>query len=284
MPTQSSDPLINQLRTLAQSSPELKPAAQIYEIILPILRDANLRVTPIEMPGLGAHEKLGRGIPLLRDENLSVDPNATRELLMQLTRALEKTPRGAEAKPIRTAFERNKIDVAALWLHLVQNDHAYVDALAQELKLDPGFFWTLAQNAVKAAYRAWAQQLGPLPPQTDWESANCFVCGDIAMLAELQGNDQERHLRCGRCGADWKYRRLKCIYCGNENPKTLGTLYEDATRNKMSAQTCDNCHGYIKMIAAFSPNPPEMLIVQDLVSLPLDFIAQQNGYAHGIII
>jgi formate dehydrogenase maturation protein FdhE len=33
------------------------------------------------------------------------------------------------------------------------------------------------------------------------------------------------------------------------------------------------------MIAAFSPNPPEMLVVQDLATLHLDFIAQKNGYA-----
>ena len=28
-----------------------------------------------------------------------------------------------------------------------------------------------------------------------------FVYGDIAMLAELQGNDQERHMPCGGCAA-----------------------------------------------------------------------------------
>ena len=198
----------------------------------------------------------------------------------ELARALEKVR--SEAKPIRAALERNKIDVAALVPHLFENDRAYVDALAQELKLDPGFFWTLAQNAVKPAYRAWAQQFGSLPRETDWERADCFVCGDIAMLAELQGNDQERHLRCGRCGADWEYRRLKCIYCGTENPHQLGKLLSDEAREKTFVQVCDNCKGYVKMIAAFSPNPPELLVVQDLATLPLDFIAQKNGYARAV--
>lgn len=282
MPTQPADPIINAFQTLTRSSPDLKAAADIYVTILPTLRDADLHVKPIEMPAEYAHEKLGRGIPLLRDEKLELDLSAARGLLIQLARSLEKILQ--EAKPIRVALERNKIDIAALLPHLFENDRGYMDALAQELKLDPGFFWTLAQNAVKPAYRAWAQQFGPVLRETDWERANCFVCGEIATLAELQGNDQERHLRCGRCGSDWDYRRLKCIYCGNENPHTLGKLLADEGREKNFVQVCDNCHGYIKMIAAFSPNSPEMLLAQDLASLPLDFIAQQNGYAHGITI
>ena len=211
MPNQTPDPIISALRNLAQSSPQLKPAAQIYEIILPILRDADLRVTPIEMPAEYAREKLGRGIPLLRDEALALDSSAARDLLIQLAHALEKTPRGPAAKLIREAFEKNKIDVDAFITNVFANEREHVDTRAQELKLDAALLWTLAQNAVKPAYRVWAQQFGSLPPQTDWERAECFVCGDLALLAELQGNDQERHLRCGRCGVDWEYRRLKCI-------------------------------------------------------------------------
>ena len=73
-----------------------------------------------------------------------------------------------------------------------------------------------------------------------------------------------------------------CIYCGNENPHTLGQLYPDGAREKMFAQTCDQCHGYVKMIAAFSPHSPEMLVAHDLGSLPLDFIAQKNGYTRHV--
>jgi formate dehydrogenase maturation protein FdhE len=41
---------------------------------------------------------------------------------------------------------------------------------------------------------------------------------------------------------------------------------------------CDNCHGYLKVITSFGPTPPEMLIVEDLATLHLDYIAQERGY------
>ena len=110
----------------------------------------------------------------------------------------------------------------------------------------------------------------------DWECADCFACGTIATLAELQGNNRLCHLRCD---ANWEYRRVKCIYCRNENPQTLGALFADESRQQRSAQTCEVCHGYVKMIAAFSPNPPELLAAQDFATLHLDFIAQKKGSA-----
>jgi hypothetical protein len=36
--------------------------------------------------------------------------------------------------------------------------------------------------------------------------------------------------------------------------------------------------GYLKVIAAFTPTPPEMLPVEDLATLHLDYIAQKPSY------
>ncbi len=280
MPAQTPDPLVTALRVLAQSSPDLKPAAQLYEIILPLLRDADLRAEPISLSEAQTREKLARGIPLLRDEPLSLDSSAFSDLLIRLARSLDKLRR--EARPIRDALAKNRIEIDVLLPSVFADDREYVDAKASELKLDSVLLWTLAQNAVKPAFRAWARQSSSSLQGVDWERVNCLVCGAIATLGELQGNDQFRHLRCGRCGANWESRRLRCVYCGNENPKTLGKLYAENQRQQIHAQVCDNCKGYLKVINAFSPNPPEMLAVHDLATLHLDFIAQKNGYSRSV--
>jgi hypothetical protein len=36
--------------------------------------------------------------------------------------------------------------------------------------------------------------------------------------------------------------------------------------------------GYLKVIAAFTPTPPEMLPVEDFATLHLDYIAQKRDY------
>ncbi len=166
---------------------------------------------------------------------------------------------------------------------LAADERGPVKAAAQDLGLDPDLLWTLAQNALKPALRAWRKQLTPLASGVPWNKGACFVCGGGATLAELQENDQVKHLRCGSCGADWQVRRLQCAYCGNEDHTMQGYLYSEGQRDKMRVEVCDKCKGYLKVIAAFTPTPPEMLPVEDLATLHLDFIAQGRGYARDAV-
>ncbi len=283
MPPQTPDPLIHQLRALAQSSPDLKQAARVYESILPLLRDADLHVTSIAMTQGEARAKLERGAPLLRDENLTLDEQAARALMIQLARAFESLrtsdERTAAARQIRLALEQGKLEMNALLPHVIAGDSAHIASLAERLQLDPGLLWTLAQNSVKPALRDWAKQLSPLVHDFKWSKGYCFICGTAASLGEFQGNDSAKHLRCGLCGADWSFNRLQCMYCGNDNHNTLGYLYPEEQREKLRVQVCENCKGYLKIFNAFDPTPAEMLAVEDLATLHLDFIAQKHGYA-----
>ncbi|HEX8948403.1 MAG TPA: formate dehydrogenase accessory protein FdhE, partial [Dissulfurispiraceae bacterium] len=153
-----------------------------------------------------------------------------------------------------------------------------VMATAKGFGLDPGLLRTLAQNALKPALRAWAGQLTPMVEGVPWQSGICFICGASATLGELQGNDQEKHLRCGQCGADWIFHRLRCVHCGNENHTTLGCLSPEGRQERMRIETCERCKGYLKVTSSFTPVPPEMITVEDLATLQLDFIAQERGY------
>jgi FdhE protein len=187
----------------------------------------------------------------------------------------------AAAHRIRIVLEENRLDVGGLLPHIAAGESNQVFSAAKGLQVDHGLVWTLAQNALKPALRAWCKQLTPLAKGIPWHKGTCFVCGAAATLGELQENDQVKHLRCGSCGADWQFRRLQCMYCGNEDHKTQRYLYAESQREKMRVEVCDKCHGYLKVIAAFTPTPPEMLTIEDLATLHLDHIAQERGYARG---
>jgi formate dehydrogenase maturation protein FdhE len=47
----------------------------------------------------------------------------------------------------------------------------------------------------------------------------------------------------------------------------------------IQAEVCDKCNGYLKIITTYAPTAPEMLAVEDLATLHLDFRAQEQGYA-----
>jgi FdhE protein len=304
MPTKSTttpDPIVQRLRALVKESPDLKDAAQIYEAILPLLRDTDLHVASVSLTPEHVRAKMENGLSLLHDLDLELDTEAVRELMLKLAAAVEtagkkKQPHklllpwmrtsnesDAAASSVRRALEEKKLDISALLPHIAVDESGTIISAARSLGLDPDLVRTLTQNALKPALRAWCRQLTPLARGSPWHKGTCFVCGAVATLAELQDNDQVKHLRCGQCGADWVFRRLQCVYCGNEDHRTLRYLYDESRQEKMRVEVCDKCRGYLKVINSFDPTPPEMLTVEDLKTLHLDYIAESRGYGRDTV-
>ncbi|MHB8880710.1 MAG: formate dehydrogenase accessory protein FdhE [Thermodesulfovibrionales bacterium] len=271
--------IVKRLRTIVKEAPHLDEAAQLYEAMLPLLADADLDPSPVSMTPDQAREKMGKGIPLLRDLDVGLNVDAVRGLMSDLARALEAKGRSKDAyHRLRMALEKETLEAGDLLSHILAGEYDQVASAAGALDLDPGLLLSLAQNALKPALRTWCRQLTPLAEGIPWQKEFCFVCGAGVLLAELQGNEQAMHLRCGQCGADWPHRRLSCVHCGNEDHRTLGYLYAGAQRDKMRAEVCDKCKGYIKVIATFAPTPAGLLTAEDLATLHLDYIAEEHGY------
>ncbi len=245
---------------------------------LPILRDAGPIAAPIALTEDQAREKISRGEHLLRGCALHFDPDAARKLMLDLVRGLSEV--GVKGVPrIRRAFEEDRLIPVELLRHAAEGDYPFVAKCAEEHVLAPSLLWTLAQSALKPALRAWRRALASLAPGAGaWEKADCYVCGAPASLGELQGNEQAKHLRCGQCGADWPCRRLRCVYCENEDPASLGILYPDGRRDIVRVEVCEVCRGYLKVVAGFAPASPEELALADLSTLDLDNYAQAQGY------
>lgn len=310
-PATTQDPLVQHLRTLAQTMPDLREAAEIYAAILPLLRDRVQLALPVAMTPAEARMKLQRGSFLLEGEELDFDEWSARDLLIQLARSLESVPdhmeasehwlwirverrrkprsegpfdsndqdlRATSARQIRLLLERGELEAGVLLARAAASDQSFVIALANDLNLDAGILWMLARYALIPALYTWRAQLSPLVSGHEWEKDYCYICGSDASLSELVGNEQARHLRCARCGASWSVRRLLCVHCGNEDHRTMSYLYPDGMREQHRVQVCDKCKRHLKVITSFDSIRPEQLIIQDLATLHLDLIAHQHGY------
>jgi hypothetical protein len=132
-----------------------------------------------------------------------------------------------------------------------------------------------------AAMPLLAQGAAALPMEAaeSWQQGYCPVCAAWPLLAELRGMEQARRLRCGRCGTDWRGELLHCVFCGERNHASLGSLRQDAVLERATVDTCASCGGYLKAIRTLTPLSFAELWLTDLETVELDLAARQRGYA-----
>ncbi len=269
--------LDRRLCALGMRFPELREAAEIYRVLLAVLREAPSPDVRSAISAGEAARKLARGEPLLEGADFDFDLSAVMHVFHRLVEALEAGG-VSKAAPVRRALARGRIPLDRFLRRALAGDSAFVRRLAISVAAAPAFLDVLAQNALKPTLRAWNRRLAPLAHGHPWERGHCFVCGAKAVLGEYRGNGLERHLRCVRCGAGWGVRRLLCPFCGNEDPSSLGFLHAGERMERARVEVCDLCRGYLKVVTAFEPNAPDEVTVEDLATLPLDYAARARGY------
>ncbi len=277
----STDPVLDRLREIGRELADLKEAVKIYEGILPLLRDADIHVAPVCLTPEQARRKMEEGLPLLHGLELEVDLEGTKELMLQLARLLEDCRKSSAARQIRIEIEEDRIDLGSILLHTAAGDNDLVTSVSEDFCLDAGLLRAITENALRPAFYAWRRQVTSLSEGSHWDRGECFVCGAKPIFGELRDNNLDKHLRCGRCGADWRFSRLQCLSCGNEDHRMLSFLYSSDPREKSRLEVCEECKGYLKVITTFSPTPPELLHAEDLATIHLDYAAQKRGYVRG---
>jgi formate dehydrogenase accessory protein FdhE len=307
--------ILQRLGRLAEQKPELAELIAFYRTMLPLLREAQRTVEPFSLAPQVAQQKLRAGLPLLLGEALPLDLEATQALFIQLCQIIEEIGqeavgpvkrsgwsffrrgqpdaaqllaqaeagnetalRAMASAQIRQAVEQGQLDLGAVWGALAAGETQAIQQMARELQLDEELLRTLAQNSLKPALRVWAKGLQGQVDLEEWRRGSCPMCGSAPALAEIQGKEGARHLRCTLCGADWSYPRLQCVFCNTRDHRRLGYLSVEEEAEKYSLQVCEACRGYIKVIITFEPTPADLLPVEDLATLHLDLIAAERQY------
>jgi hypothetical protein len=266
---------------------ELKHAlADLAKLTQPALATAVdvLREVLVELFGeVGPTCRVGPEAPLGRIENDTseaarsrpaggtyLDPKALRKRWLAICKIVARQNPNAQA--VAKAFD--DLTPSALLTNIRAGQPEVVHAKAEELHLDPALTATVLRFTALPTLVAEIQAREP----SAWEHGHCPNCHSWPLLGEFRGLEQTRFLRCGWCATGWEFPRLRCPFCGNHDHRTIGFFHVEGEENRYRAATCDECHGYVKMVSTLSALSPPQLLVADLATLHLDLAAAEKGY------
>lgn len=134
------------------------------------------------------------------------------------------------------------------------------------------------EESLRPELEALSEKYGPAIEKSNWTEGYCPVCGKEPKIGEMRENeDGSRYLFCHQCGYKWRFRHIKCPFCGNEEQHSLAYFALEGEESRR-VDVCNKCRRYIKIVELSSPTEELNLDVEDIATLHLDMLAYEEGY------
>lgn len=260
-----------------ESHPFLQEFGQMHMLIQDILKQL-----PVELADLPfskeCEENFAEGLPLLQNESwqkLLYVP------VMQMVQKLAEQLAGAGVPGKLQKFCRelavylNENESETLFSSVIrqQDDSLMEQAAALGLHAQTIAYLTwLSMTQILSFYR---EEMNNWRKDRSWECNYCPVCGSLPSMAQLKkvNHGSDRYLICTSCHTEWKYKRLGCAYCSNEELEKLQIL-ESEEEPQVRLDICTECQSYIK---TYVEEGQEAVYLEDWATLHLDMLAAEQG-------
>jgi FdhE protein len=156
-------------------------------------------------------------------------------------------------------------------------DELYLEQEADRCGLDKAILIFLAQASVKPSVTAQMEQLRNALDLEGWLQGECPLCGSAPQMAQLKDEGGKRYLQCSFCGCQWRWERIACPLCRNNDLDSLQYLYSEE-EEAYRVDLCDQCKGYIKTVDARKLDYEPSLDLEDVVTIHLDILAMEKGF------
>ncbi len=266
---------LKKIETYKNSSPHYKELLDIYGDILILREDFRCRMKKAVFNIEEAHidKKLSGGLPLVDLSQGNLDLSEAQAYFIELMRIAEKI-NSEESQAILADLKKGKI----LFNNMVEetfDKQSESNAEEEDDSFDLlGFF---VEESLRPAFEQIAEKYAEKISKSKWCEGYCPVCGKEPNIGEIREEEGKRFLFCSQCGTEWNFRRIKCPFCGNEEQKTLSyfTVEED---ERYRVDVCDRCKRYIKTIDFRSMKEEPNLDIEDITTIHLDMLANEEGY------
>lgn len=218
-----------------------------------------------------------QGFPMLDKNAIQFDVNVLEEFfhrLLLLSR--EKSP--AAAADLALYLEQEEAGISSL-IQGMWEGNLTLDAYGKKELSDPTLLFFLLVECIKPLYEQCVPALQEFFDPDCWKQGHCPACGESPPIAQISLQEGIKILFCTYCGMEWPFPLMKCPFCnhGEEDKKYLRVENEKQYR----IEVCKSCEKYLKIVDAELIGPAVPMDIENIVTLHLDILAQQQGYRRG---
>ena len=228
-----------------------------------------------------------QGAPLLSPEHMPLPGRRGARVFRQILDMLRLRGGGLGASAeeihralVRKAGAKGSLRPAQAFAALLRNDAAFFGRWAELLPGAPALPRFLALSSLTPCFtRLHAALADRLRVEEIWPHGHCPLCGHPPLIGKLTGNEGFRYHSCSLCRLEYPAPRLGCPFCREHDSDKLSVFTTDSQPG-YAAYVCRACKSYIKL-ADFREcaGRVSLPVLDDLESLPLDMLAQQQGLA-----
>jgi len=137
-------------------------------------------------------------------------------------------------------------------------------------------------KAALQPYASWLAEsgVGPIDRRITRADNRCPFCGGRPQLSILGAANETdgggRQLLCATCLTVWPFRRVVCVYCGEEDERRTGYFHTPAF-DHLRLDACESCKHYLKTVD-LTKSGLAVPLVDEVAGAPLDLWARERGY------
>ncbi|MBN2139481.1 MAG: formate dehydrogenase accessory protein FdhE [Desulfovibrionaceae bacterium] len=262
--------LVGLIERLAEDQLEAKRACA------PALPDASELASP---------EDNLQGKPLLERSRFPVDHGQAKRLFAEFLTLIKDRDDGLgeAAEILQAALDTREIELKEAFARFLDSDEAYFAKFGEKTPKAPRALAFLTQASLTPSIEAAAEALAAgLDLDKTRQHGHCPLCGSLPLVLTLREKQGYRYATCSFCRTAYRIRRLACPFCDQSDIDKL-TYFEAEGLPGYRVEVCASCKTYIKTADFRNLDKISIPVLDDLESLALDFLAQEQGYKRPVL-
>jgi len=277
--------VLKRVKSLEKKNPINKEILDFFKEIIREQYKAKpiIKIEPIEVQKETIKDQLMAGFPLIDKNGLKLDIDSAKIIFKNICKALrEKNKKVAPwIRIINKSIKSKDISLEELYKKMIEGDDTYINSISDKIGINKWLLNILLENSIKPIFESYAERLKDYIEQESWFKGSCPICGSEPFLGELKDYANvvgAKFLICSLCGFHWRYKRLGCPFCSNDNHQKLRYFNTEADGKAYRIDVCEECKRYIKTIDTKIIGDVISPLIEDISTLHLDIIANNEGY------